>query len=384
MERVHTGGRPLSRAALAGRERALDEGRTISRRELAGHARDAAKALRLRPALRQVLAELASVWGEQPWSRLLVWPSNERLSERTGLSERAVRYALRDLIRLEVLTPKDSANGKRYAIRTADGTIVDAFGFDLTPIVARAGEWTELLRTMAAAEEVRRRSFDHLTVCRRAVAEALAGLAGSYPDTSVQDLVAQASELEKLSPKRRSGCDLTSQILDAWGELRRHAEERFMTAACAGNSSRHIETYNGFSSDAYKQSFPKEAEAVRQNEQWDMPLEPALVAEACPVVHDFAPGQPLTPETLVILGTDLRASIGAHSSAWSEACAGLGRLRAAVMVLIVAQLHEDDVKSGEHRIQNPGGYFRKLVRLAIEGRYDLPSELMGMRRRRMT
>ena len=98
MERVHTGGRPPSRAALAGRERALDEGRTISRRELAGHARDAAKALRLRPALRQVLAELASVWGEQPWSRLLVWPSNERLSERTGLSERAVRYALRDLI----------------------------------------------------------------------------------------------------------------------------------------------------------------------------------------------------------------------------------------------------------------------------------------------
>lgn len=384
MERVHTGGRPLSRAALAGRERALDEGRTISRRELAGHARDAAKALRLRPALRQVLAELASVWGEQPWSRLLVWPSNERLSERTGLSERAVRYALRDLIQLEVVTPKDSANGKRYAIRTPDGTIVDAFGFDLTPLVSRAGEWTQLLRTLAAEEEAKRRSFDHLTVCRRAVAEALTGLAVSYPEMGVQDLSAQASDLQLRSPKRRSGRDLAPQLLHAWIELRRQVEERFMIAACAGKSSRHIETDNDFSSETCKQGFPKEAEAVRQVEQSDTLVEPSLVAEACPVMRDFAPGQPLTADTIMILGTDLRASIGAHASAWSEACVGLGRLRAAIMVLIVAQIHEDDVRSGEHRIQNPGGYFRKLVRLAVEGRFDINVELMGMRRRRMT
>ena len=101
-------------------------------------------------------------------------------------------------------------------------------------------------------------------------------------------------------------------------------------------------------------------------------------------MRDFAPGQPLTADTIMILGTDLRASIGAHASAWSEACVGLGRLRAAIMVLIVAQIHEDDVRSGEHRIQNPGGYFRKLVRLAVEGRFDINVELMGMRRRRMT
>ncbi len=139
MERVNTGGRPLTRAALAGRRRALDEGRAVSRRELAGHARDAAKSLALRPSLRQVLEALVAAWGEQPWARLLVWPSNERLCEKTGLSERAVRYALRDLVALELIAPKDSANGKRYAIRAPDGSIVDAFGFDLLPVVARLG-----------------------------------------------------------------------------------------------------------------------------------------------------------------------------------------------------------------------------------------------------
>ncbi len=190
MERVHSGGRPLTRAALTGRKRALDEGRTVSRRELAGCARDASKALRLRPALRQVLEALVGSWGEQPWARLLVWPSNEHLCDRTGLRERTLRYALRDLVRLELITPKDSANGKRYAIRSLEGTIIDAYGFDLTPLVARSGEWAERLRLARAEAEERRRSFDHLTVCRRAVGEAIHSLITHFPGIAVDDLVA--------------------------------------------------------------------------------------------------------------------------------------------------------------------------------------------------
>ncbi len=143
MEMVQTGGRPLTRAALAGKRRALDDGRTVTRKELSASAREAAKALGLRPSLRLVLSELVATWGEQEWSRLIVWPSNEYLVSRTGLSERAVRYALRDLVGLEIIAPKDSANGKRYAIRSRDGTILDAFGFDLTRStrVAATGRW---------------------------------------------------------------------------------------------------------------------------------------------------------------------------------------------------------------------------------------------------
>jgi len=55
-----------------------------------------------------------------------------------------------------------------------------------------------------------------------------------------------------------------------------------------------------------------------------------------------------------------------------------------LLVLIVAQLHDDDVRRGEIRIRNPGGYFRQLVRLCSEGRYGLEAELMAMRRRKMT
>ena len=83
-------------------------------------------------------------------------------------------------------------------------------------------------------------------------------------------------------------------------------------------------------------------------------------------------------------GRTLRATIGAHPSAWAEACAAMGPYEAAVLVLVVAQLHDEDVGSGRNRIRNPGGYFRRIVRLAAEGRYQLGTELLAMRRRRMT
>ncbi|RVU18412.1 plasmid replication protein RepC [Methylobacterium oryzihabitans] len=377
MERVNTGGRPLTRAALAGRRRALDEGRAVSRRELAGHARDAAKSLALRPSLRQVLEALVAAWGEQPWARLLVWPSNERLCEKTGLSERAVRYALRDLVALELIAPKDSANGKRYAIRAPDGSIVDAFGFDLLPVVARAGEWAERLRALTAEVEHRRRSFDLLTVCRRAVSEALHGLATQYPGVSITDLAAARDALEESSPMRSRSSKDPSLVVEAWSELRELAEDRFYQAACAGKSCSHIETDNEpLSKSCNKVSSRSDgARAV---------LHPALVAAACPVAAELG-FEILTEPELIDAGRSLRGSIGAHPSAWTEACESLGLVQAAALVVMVAQLHDDETTGRrKSEIRNPGGYFRHLVRLCLDGRYSVAAELMTMRRRRMT
>ena len=375
METVHTGGRPLTRAALAGGKRALEDGRTVSRRELATAGRDAAKALRLRPALRAVLSALCAVWGEQEWDRLIVWPSNQHLCAMTGLSERALRYGLRDLVALEVITPRDSANGKRYAIRAPGGAIIDAFGFDLTPVVARAGEWTMALRAAAAEEEARSRAFDTLTRHRRAVDEALSALE-RFPQVPREDLTAARDALIVESPRRRGSSRVTEALLDAWGELRSMAEDRFYQAASAGKSRRHIEQDTGPSSDTC-------TKAQRAEPGANVAIDPALVVEACPIVSEFV-GGPCGPMEILEVGRTLRSSIGAHPSAWEEACQNLGRDRAAVLVLIVAQLQDDETRRGENRMRNPGGYFRKLVRLAYEGRYGIEIELQAMRRRRMT
>ncbi|ACL62761.1 plasmid replication protein RepC [Methylobacterium nodulans] len=380
---VQTGSRPLTRAALAGRRRALDDGRTVTRRELSASAREAAKALSLRPALRLVLSELVAAWGEQAWSRLIVWPSNEYLVSRTGLSERAVRYALRDLVALELMTPKDSANGKRYAIRAPDGAIVDAFGFDLTPLYARRGEWATAIKARAEELERRRRAFDLLTIHQRAVAEALRALASRYPETPIADLAEVRASLEASSPSRRGSGDPTF-VLEAWVELRQMVEERFYAAGNDGKPCRHNETNNGSPSESWSKSSPGTVGAVRYIERPTVGLQPSLVMEACPVVRDLVSGEIREEHDILDAGRQLRASIGAHQSAWVEACKALGPHQAALLVLIVAQLHDDDVSSGQNRIRNPGGYFRRLVRLAAEDRYSPEAELLAMRRRRLT
>jgi replication initiation protein RepC len=376
VETVHSGGRPLTRAALAGRRRVLEDGRTISRKELSAAGRDAAKALRLRPALRSILSALCAVWGEQEWDRLVVWPSNEHLCGMTGLSERALRYGLRDLVTLEVITPRDSANGKRYAIRAPGGAIIDAYGFDLTPIVARKGEWANALAEATAREAHRRRSFDLLTVRRRAVAEALHGLLMRFPQTEVSDLLAARESLELDTPRRRVGGPGPDLVLEAWGELQIMVEERFYLAASAGNSSGHIKQDTGSPTDPCARAPGEEPGPIH------LPG-PDLVAAACPVAAEF--GANLKTEADVIeVGRLMRGGIGAHPSAWAEACESLGAFRASVLVLIVAQLHDDEARRGEIRIKNPGGYFRQLVRLCAEGRYGIEAELMAMRRRKMT
>ena len=109
MQVASSGGRRLRHAALAARKLALEAGRTVTRKELSAAARDAGKALDLRPAQRAVLSELVACWGEQEWERLLVWPSNDYLISRTGLTERAIRRILRQLVDLQLRRPQGLA-----------------------------------------------------------------------------------------------------------------------------------------------------------------------------------------------------------------------------------------------------------------------------------
>ena len=218
---------------------------------------------------------------------------------------------------------------------------------------------------------------------RRAVAEALQALIARHPDTTIADLVAAQGSLETTTPERRGAGD-PDLVLDAWSELRRMVEDRFYAAGCDGNICPHVETEKGSPSEAWSKDSPGIAEPLRRGEQAGVAPAPALVVEACPVVRDLVSGELREEHEILDAGRRVRASIGAHPSAWAEACAVLGPYEAAILVLIVAQAHDDDVRSGGNRIRNPGGYFRRLVRLAGEGRYQTGTELLAMRRRRLS
>ena len=382
MQIASTGGRRLRHAALAARELALEHGRTVTRKELSTAAREAEKALGLRPAQRLVLSELVACWGEQEWERLLVWPSNDHLASRTGLSERSIRRILGQLTDLKLIVAKDSPNGKRFAIRDLAGSIVDAYGFDLTPIYARRGEWTAMLAEQRVLREIRKRAYDEVTVARRATEEALSALAQHFPTLDRSDLESRYSELLNRTPAR-STADLPDGLLQDWQDLRNLAEEVFYRSGNGGLGVQHKETNNGSLSESCTKGFPKRAEAVFPKDRPAEHLSLSLIVEACPSIANY--GRPIRDiRDLVGAGRYLRASLGAHESAWNEAVAEIGPVGAATAVIYVLQLYEDDVSSGAQKIRNPGGYFRAFVRMVSSGKINLAVELFAMRRRRMT
>ena len=77
----------------------------------------------------------------EPDARPIVWPSASMQQTSLGLSPSQVKEINRRLIELGLVTMKDSPNGKRYGHRDPKHRIIEAYGFDLTPIATRHAEF---------------------------------------------------------------------------------------------------------------------------------------------------------------------------------------------------------------------------------------------------
>ena len=92
----------------------------------------------------------------QDWERggrPIVWPSASLQQEALGLSPTQAKAINRQLIEAGLVTMKDSPNGKRYGKRDPKGRIVEAYGFDLSPIATRYPEFVQLA-SEAQAERI--------------------------------------------------------------------------------------------------------------------------------------------------------------------------------------------------------------------------------------
>jgi len=94
-----------------------------------------------------LLDTLGAFTQPQDWEmgrRPIVWASNAYLMAQTGFSLSALKRHARRLAETGVIAFKDSPNGKRWGRRDADGVIVEAYGFDLSPLAARTEEFEAL------------------------------------------------------------------------------------------------------------------------------------------------------------------------------------------------------------------------------------------------
>ena len=134
-------------------------------------------------------------------SRPIAWPSAERQQEFLCLSATQVKTINRALFEAGIFVIRDNEQGKRYGRRGPDGRIIEAYGFDLSPLALR---YDEFIRIAAEAKLERQRMKalrKRATIARRAVRQAGEALAAHGPlppdwqrlTTETADLVAAAT-----------------------------------------------------------------------------------------------------------------------------------------------------------------------------------------------
>ena len=106
---------------------------------------------------------------------LVVFPSNHQLSLRAhGMAPATLRRHLAMLVDGGLIIRRDSPNGKRYARKGGGGEIELAFGFDLSPIVARAAEFEAWAEEVRAEDRAFKLVRERITLCRRDLSKMIA------------------------------------------------------------------------------------------------------------------------------------------------------------------------------------------------------------------
>ena len=140
-------------------------------RYLAGF-QEAEPYLGLPPQAYKLLAWLVKQTMAHDWeegSRPICWPSAARQAEFLGLSPARVKVLNRALFEAGIFILRDSETGKRYGRRDPDGRIIEAYGFDLSPLAYRYEEFIRVAAEAKAEREKMKALRKRATRARRAI-----------------------------------------------------------------------------------------------------------------------------------------------------------------------------------------------------------------------
>jgi len=385
----------------------LPEGVTMLGQLLAA-LKAAAPRLGLSPRMVHALDWLFRFTQPQDWGRggrPIVWPSAETQQVALGLSPTRVKALNRALIEAGLVTMKDSPNGKRYGKRDARGNIVEAYGFDLSPIAMRHAEFVALAAEAKAEREALRRLRRRATIARNGIAQILetaaeygfegeewTRLAGDSRDiTRALRTIERPEEValgvDNLERRQRSARERLENLLST---VVATVPEVVNPAPLGAVFGPHQYTYKP---DSYPEQDTVIAAEGRSSRGGDpVPPTPAPVPLETPErgrvlkLHPddlvgLAPRlklylrrpDPTWPE-VIDAAAFLRSDLDVSKSLWGEACLAMGRVEAAIAIAIVS------TKDPGHFRTTPGGYFHGMVAKAKAGELNLDRTLWGMRR----
>ena len=324
---------------------------------------------------------------------LVVFPSNAQLSIRAhGITGTTLRRHLAALVESGLIQRRDSPNGKRYAHRDREGEIEQAFGFDLTPLLARAAELAALAQEIAAERLRLRRAKEALTICRRDVRKLITAAIeeGAEGDWDVIEAmyVGLVGRLPR-NPERSQVETILDEMQLLRSEIINILETQVKSANMDGNATQngcHIQNSKPESIHESEPSSRKEQDESPAQEQYVQssakpapvmeqlkvfPL--AMVLRACPQIADYGPNGAIAHwRELMGAAVVVRSMLGVSPSAYQEACEVMGPENAATAMACILE------RAGH--INSAGGYLRDLTRRARLGEFGLGPMLMSLMR----
>lgn len=348
--------------------------------------------------------------GAQP----IVYQSLYKTALHFGVGDRQIQKIEQALFDAGALTWNDSGNHKRYGVRAETGEILYAYGVDLSPLahlrpVLEKKMHEKQMRDAAWMETKRK-----ISAYRARIRTLLSEIVTDYPDDTrplqvhydeialpiraymhLENLLEMSRQHESLLNEAQS---LVERLSDS-GKVCELSQECSSTDATDGvhkysttNSSSNKLDTSSHSDISFQESVADRSEAkgkdpacgkVRQEEgsgaKYPEVTFKQILNAASPRFLDKMPMEPrpMNEGDFVEAAYRLLPDLGIHKSAWGEACANIGRLGAAMCVLIIDQ--KQDLP--ENRVRNPGGYLRAMVQRAKTSELNLHGSIFGLLKR---
>ena len=316
-------------------------------------------------------------------AKLIVFPSNTQLALRAhGMAGATLRRHIAALVEAGLIVRKDSANGKRYARKDGTGEIESAFGFDLSPVLARSEELAVMAQQVMVDRATFRKTKECLTICRRDVRKLITAAIEEGADGDWQAIEAVYVDLVARIPRVPTLFDIAAILEDMQMlqdeiitrlEIQGNSENMNTNAA---HTEQHIQNSKPESPIELEPSSRKEQGAkpgdVRQPMNGASKAFPlAMVLKACPAIVDFGAGGAIGSwRELMSAAVVVRSMLGVSPSAYQNACEIMGAENAATAVACILER--------ANFITSAGGYLRDLARRTERGEFSLGPMIMAL------
>src|SRR4051812_29649417 len=285
------------------------------------------------------------------------------------------------LVAAGLVIRRDSPNGKRFARKGEGGAIEQAFGFDLTPLVARAAEFERLAGEVRAEARARHLLREEISLQRRDVAKTIATALEENLPGPWSDLADRFRQLGGMPP-RSAAAEFLEALAHDLRALRLDVDkclaESTKTEDLHPNESQSGTHHQNSKPEPVSESEPgfresqgrSDADGPEAKRAPQRPFPLSMVLQACPDFVMFARRGISSWRDCVSVADTVRGAFGISPSAWAEAVDVMGAEEACVALAAIVQRSA--------MIKSPGGYLRNLTKKARGGKFSAWPMLMAL------